>query len=157
MKRFGSAAWNGGLREGKRSVSTESRALETYPHTFFSRYGEKPGANPEELLWAAHAACFTISFVGLRGMANFVPEQIDSKSGSRPATAFPSPRSISPSPRRYRASTRPRSRLPALQVNERRDRIRGHSCLVKRGGSDVNIRGETRPWRCGALLDLNGA
>ena len=50
MKRFGSAAWNGGLREGKGSVSTESRALETYPFTFFSRYGEQPGTNPEELL-----------------------------------------------------------------------------------------------------------
>ena len=65
MKRFGSAAWNGGLREGKGSVSTESRALETYPYTFFSRYGEKPGTNPEELLGAAHAACFTMSFVRL--------------------------------------------------------------------------------------------
>ena len=80
MKRFGSAAWNGGLREGKGSVSTESRALESYPYTFFSRYGEKPGTNPEELLGAAHAACFTMSFVRLLGMANFVPEQIDSKS-----------------------------------------------------------------------------
>jgi lipoyl-dependent peroxiredoxin len=46
MKRFGSAAWNGGPREGKGSVSTESHALETYPYTFFSRYGEKPGTNP---------------------------------------------------------------------------------------------------------------
>jgi osmotically inducible protein OsmC len=63
MKRFGSAAGNGGLREGKGSVSTESRALETYPYTFFSRYDEKPGTNPEELLGAAHAACFTMSFV----------------------------------------------------------------------------------------------
>jgi osmotically inducible protein OsmC len=80
MKRFGSAAWGGGLREGKGSVSTESRALETYPYTFFSRYGEKPGTNPEELLGAAHAACFTMSFVRLLGMANFVPEQVDSKS-----------------------------------------------------------------------------
>src|SRR6202008_2910460 len=80
MKRFGSAAWNGGLREGKGSVSTESRALETYPSTFFSRYGEKPGTNPEELLGAAHAACFTMSFVRMLGMANFVPEWVDSKS-----------------------------------------------------------------------------
>ena len=39
MKRFGSATWNGGLREGKGSVSTESRALESYPYTFFSRHG----------------------------------------------------------------------------------------------------------------------
>ena len=50
MKRFGSATWNGDLREGKGSVSTESRALESHPYTFFSRYGEKPGTNPEELL-----------------------------------------------------------------------------------------------------------
>jgi osmotically inducible protein OsmC len=87
MKRFGSATWNGGLREGKGSVSTESRALETYPYTFFSRYGEKPGTNPEELLGAAHAACFTMSFVRLLGMANFVPEQVDSKSHRRTASA----------------------------------------------------------------------
>jgi signal transduction histidine kinase len=60
MKRFGSAAWNGGLREGRGSVSTESGALETYPYTFFRRYGEKPGSN--------------------LGMTNFVPEQVDSKS-----------------------------------------------------------------------------
>jgi hypothetical protein len=62
MKRFGSAAWNSSLREGKATVSTESRALENHPYTFFSRYGEKPGTNPEELLAAAHAACFTMSF-----------------------------------------------------------------------------------------------
>jgi osmotically inducible protein OsmC len=80
MKRFGSTKWNGGLREGKGAVSTESRALESYPYSFLTRYGEKPGTNPEELLGAAHAACFTMSFVRLLGMANFVPEQVDSKS-----------------------------------------------------------------------------
>ena len=67
-------------REGKGSVSTESGALDIYPYTFFSRYDEKPGTNPEELLGAAHAACFAMSFVRLLGMANFVPEQVDSKS-----------------------------------------------------------------------------
>ena len=66
MKRFGSTRWNGGLREGKGAVSTESRA--------------KPGTNPEELLGAAHAACFTMSFVRMLEMANFMPEQVDSKS-----------------------------------------------------------------------------
>src|SRR6202051_3968900 len=80
MKRFGSATWNGGLREGKGSVSTESGALETYPYTFFSRYGEKPGTNPEELLGVAPSACFTMLFVRLLCMANFVPEHVDSKS-----------------------------------------------------------------------------
>ena len=52
MNHFGSALWNGGLREGKGWVSAESRALETYPYTFFSRYGEKPSTNPEEILGA---------------------------------------------------------------------------------------------------------
>jgi lipoyl-dependent peroxiredoxin len=80
MRRFGSAAWSGSLREGKGSAATESQALENYPYTFFSRYGEKPGTNPEELLGAAHAACFTMSFVRMLEMANFVPEQLDSKS-----------------------------------------------------------------------------
>ena len=47
MKRFGSATWNGGLREGNGSVSTESGALQDYSYTFFSSYGEKPGSNPE--------------------------------------------------------------------------------------------------------------
>jgi osmotically inducible protein OsmC len=80
MKRFGSTRWNGGLREGKGAVSTESRALENYPYNFFTRYGEEPGTNPEELLGAAHSACFTMSFVRMLGMANFVPEQVDSRS-----------------------------------------------------------------------------
>ena len=60
MKRFGSTRWNGGLREGKGVVSTESRALENRPYSFFTRYGEKPGTNPEELLGAAHAACLQV-------------------------------------------------------------------------------------------------
>ena len=80
MKRFGSTTWNGDLRKGKGAVSTESQALENYPFTFLTRYGEAPGTNPEELLGAAHAACFTMSFVRMLGMANFVPEQVDSKS-----------------------------------------------------------------------------
>jgi lipoyl-dependent peroxiredoxin len=80
MKRFGSASWSGTLRDGKGAVSTESQAMANHPYTFFSRYGETPGTNPEELLGAAHAACFTMSFVRMLGMANFVPERVDSKS-----------------------------------------------------------------------------
>lgn len=78
MKRFGLTTWNGGLREGRGAVSTESRALENHP--YFTRYGEKPGTNPEELVGAAHAACFIMSFVRMLEMAHFVPEQVDSKS-----------------------------------------------------------------------------
>jgi organic hydroperoxide reductase OsmC/OhrA len=64
MRRFGSTTWNGSLREGQGAVSTESLALENSPYSFFTRYGEKSGTNPEELFGAAHAACFTMSFVG---------------------------------------------------------------------------------------------
>jgi hypothetical protein len=58
MKRFGSAAWNGGLREGKGSVSTESHALETYPYTFFSRYGERPPVPIRRSAWAGSRRLF---------------------------------------------------------------------------------------------------
>ena len=80
MKRFGSATWSGDLRDGKGSVSTESDALDSYPYSYFSRYGEKPGTNPEELLGAAHAACFAMSFVRMLEMAHFEPEQLSSMS-----------------------------------------------------------------------------
>jgi osmotically inducible protein OsmC len=55
MRRFRGAARSGSLRGGEGSVATESRALKNYPRTFFSRYAEKPGTNPEELLGAAFA------------------------------------------------------------------------------------------------------
>jgi OsmC subfamily peroxiredoxin len=144
MKRLGSAAWNGGLREGKGSVSTESRALETYPYTFFSRYGEKPGTNPEELLGAAHAACFTMSFVWLLGMANFAPEQVDSKSEVV----------IDKEGDRHRKDTRHRpgrvpvnrrkskGRFSCLQIDEGRDWLWDYSALVSyaEGARRVNRR-----------------
>jgi osmotically inducible protein OsmC len=80
MKRYGTAAWSGNLHDGKGSVSTESHALDSYRYTYFSRYGETPGTNPEELLGAAHAACFAMSFVRLLDMSQFHAKQLDSKS-----------------------------------------------------------------------------
>ena len=82
MKRFGLTRWNGGLREGQGAVSTESRALENSPYSFFTRYGEKPGTNPEELLGAAHAACFTMSFV--RMLAPLQRRPLDPRSAPAP-------------------------------------------------------------------------
>ena len=55
IKRKGSAAWQGGLKDGKGSISTESGALKAYPYGFASRF-EGKGSNPEELIAAAHAA-----------------------------------------------------------------------------------------------------
>ena len=55
INRSASAAWSGGLRDGKGSISTKSGALKEYPYGFASRFEGKPGTNPEELIGAAHA------------------------------------------------------------------------------------------------------
>ena len=61
MKTQGSATWSGGIRDGKGAISTHSGALDGYPYGFASRFEGKPGSNPEELIGAAHAACFTMA------------------------------------------------------------------------------------------------
>ncbi len=61
INRNGSAVWSGGIRDGKGAISTESGALSSYPYGFSSRFEGQKGSNPEELLGAAHAACFTMA------------------------------------------------------------------------------------------------
>src|ERR1700694_4169914 len=61
MKTYGSAVWQGGLKDGKGAISTKSGALKDYPYGFASRFEGKPGTNPEELIGAAHAGCFTMA------------------------------------------------------------------------------------------------
>lgn len=77
MKRTASAAWQGGFKEGKGSITTESGALSAYPYGVASRFGDQPGTNPEELLGAAHAGCFAMAFSLILGEAGFTPEQLD--------------------------------------------------------------------------------
>lgn len=59
--RTGSVGWSGGIKDGVGSVSTKSGALSAVPYGFSSRFESGPGTNPEELLGAAHAACFTMA------------------------------------------------------------------------------------------------
>lgn len=59
--RSGSAKWQGGLKEGTGQVSTESGALSDLPYGFNNRFDDSPGTNPEELVGAAHAACFSMA------------------------------------------------------------------------------------------------
>ncbi|MCF3972944.1 OsmC family protein [Paracoccus salsus] len=59
--RDGSARWQGGLKDGKGTVSTQSGALSEQPYGFDNRFDDKPGTNPEELVGAAHAACFSMA------------------------------------------------------------------------------------------------
>jgi osmotically inducible protein OsmC len=61
MKAYGSAVWQGGLKDGKGAISTRSGALKDYPYGFSSRFEGRPGTNPEELIGAAHAGCFTMA------------------------------------------------------------------------------------------------
>jgi osmotically inducible protein OsmC len=61
MKRSASAAWSGGLKDGKGTVSTESGVLSAVPYNFSKRFENEKGTNPEELIAAAHAACFSMA------------------------------------------------------------------------------------------------
>jgi lipoyl-dependent peroxiredoxin len=77
IKRTGSAAWTGGIRDGRGSISTASGALAAYPYGFASRFEGKAGSNPEELLAAAHSACFTMALSLALGEAGFTADQLD--------------------------------------------------------------------------------
>src|SRR5271156_2182900 len=77
MKRHGSAAWQGGIKDGKGSISTESGALKAYPYGFASRFEGLPGTNPEELLGAAHAGCFTMALSLILGEAGLTAEKLE--------------------------------------------------------------------------------
>src|SRR5450432_245848 len=77
INRNGSAIWRGGIKDGTGSISTESGALKAYPYGFASRFEGKPGTNPEELLAAAHAGCFTMALSLILGEAKLVAEQMD--------------------------------------------------------------------------------
>ena len=78
MKRKASAVWNGTLKEGKGSLTTGSKALSDHPYSFGSRFEEqaKPGANPEELLAAAEAGCFTMALGAELNKAGYTPDEL---------------------------------------------------------------------------------
>ena len=75
----GSAKWQGGIKDGKGLISTKSGALSDYPYGFASRFEGKPGSNPEELIGAAHAACFTMALSLILGEAGFTAEHMETK------------------------------------------------------------------------------
>ena len=74
MKTQGSAIWHGGTKDGKGAISTKSGALKDYPYGFASRFEGQPGSNPEELIGAAHAACFTMALSLMLGEAGLTAE-----------------------------------------------------------------------------------
>jgi lipoyl-dependent peroxiredoxin len=79
MTTFGTAVWEGGIRDGKGAISTKSGALDNYPYGFASRFEGKPGTNPEELIGAAHAGCFTMALSLILGEAQLKAEHMETK------------------------------------------------------------------------------
>ena len=77
MDRSASAVWNGSLKEGKGTISTHSGALKDTQYSFAARFAEGVGTNPEELIAAAHAGCFTMAFSGQLTGAGFIPDSIE--------------------------------------------------------------------------------
>src|ERR1700723_3597129 len=76
MQRKASAVWKGGLKDGKGTVSSASGVLANTPYSCTTRFENAPGTNPEELIAAAHAACFSLSLSVQLGGANLTPESI---------------------------------------------------------------------------------
>jgi osmotically inducible protein OsmC len=76
MERKASAVWKGGLKDGKGTVSSASGVLKETPYSFTTRFENAPGTNPEELIAAAHAGCFSMALSGQLGAANLTAERI---------------------------------------------------------------------------------
>ena len=76
MQRKASAVWKGGLKDGKGSISAPGGVLNNTPYSFTTRFENAPGTNPEELIAAAHAGCFSMALSAQLGGANLTPESI---------------------------------------------------------------------------------
>lgn len=79
IQRNGSAHWEGGLKDGKGAITTGSGALSAYPYGFASRFEGVAGSNPEELLGAAHAACFTMALTLVLAESGLTAQSLDTK------------------------------------------------------------------------------
>jgi lipoyl-dependent peroxiredoxin len=77
MKRKANAVWNGSLKEGKGTFGVGSKVIEGVNFNFGTRFGEDPGTNPEELIAAAHAACFSMAFSAEMGGRGITPEAVE--------------------------------------------------------------------------------
>jgi osmotically inducible protein OsmC len=77
MKQKASAVWTGNLTEGKGALTTGSGALSDTPYSFRTRFEGEKGTNPEELIAAAHAGCFSMAFSMILGLAGFTPDKIE--------------------------------------------------------------------------------
>ncbi|MFD2739409.1 OsmC family protein [Sulfitobacter aestuarii] len=79
IKKSGSARWSGNLKEGKGHVSTQTKVLDDQPYGFNTRFEDKPGTNPEELIGAAHASCFSMALSMILEGENLVADKVETK------------------------------------------------------------------------------
>lgn len=79
IKKSANSKWSGDIKTGKGSISTQSGALNNQPYGFNTRFEDKPGSNPEELVAAAHSACFSMALSLALGEAGFTADNIDTK------------------------------------------------------------------------------
>jgi osmotically inducible protein OsmC len=77
IKRTGSAVWSGGLKDGKGTVSTQSGVLKDTPYSFSTRFENGAGTNPEELIAAAHAGCFTMALSAQLADAGMTAQRLE--------------------------------------------------------------------------------
>jgi len=80
MKRTATAAWNGGLRDGRGTFSVGSGVIKDTKFSFRTRFEDEPGTNPEELVAAAHASCFSMALSAQLGERGITPEAVETKS-----------------------------------------------------------------------------
>ncbi|NBA85982.1 OsmC family peroxiredoxin [Emticicia sp. CRIBPO] len=76
MNRSAKALWNGTIKEGKGNLTTQSQTLDKTPYSFVTRFENQAGTNPEELMAAAHAGCFTMKLSADLTAAGFVPGEL---------------------------------------------------------------------------------
>ena len=96
MKRTASAVWNGNLKAGKGTLSTEGGVLNKTPYSFATRFEQGAGTNPEELIAAAHAGCFTMQLSAFLAQAGFTADELATSAtltpiirmGNRPAISM---------------------------------------------------------------------
>ena len=77
IHRKANAVWHGTLREGSGTISTQSQAIVDKPYSFSTRFENEPGTNPEELIAAAHAGCFTMAFSSALTKGGYEPTRLE--------------------------------------------------------------------------------
>ena len=123
MERRATAVWQGGLKDGKGTLTTESKVLSNTPYSYSTRFEGSPGTNPEELLGAAHAGCFTMALSAQLAEVGIKSERIETRNNDHLREARGGLHDHALAPRRHRARARRGSREVRAGRGEGEDRL----------------------------------